>query len=251
MSMDMLHNSFQGPMKIIKTNHVKANTRMGCDCIRWMQRMGGIVHPHRNIRDVLVSTFYYRQGKHGESDPWLKKQKRTFSEFLRRSGPSVIEEWRLTNYGWEQQPGVICVNFTDNVEDATRELYVLPRIARAFNLNLKGTPDTRKRQNWNLQSKVVMPMAGKGEQGWREMFSEDDLLFVAAELAKTLNTSSLLVDERACVPLGCDVPPDSKIYSWAKSHPVLKDMNPPSGCSVMTRNKLTTVDVHASPTGRQ
>ena len=243
--MDMLHNSFNGPMMIIKTNHVKATTRLGCECIRWMQRMGGIMHPYRNVKDVLVSTFYYRQGKHGESDPWLKKDKRTFSEFLRRSGGEVIEEWRQTNYGWQQQPGVVWVYFTDNVDDARREAYVLPRLAQAFNLTLKGTPETRMRQFWKLRSKVVMPMAGKGEQGWRNMFSREDLLFVEAELAKPFNASYLLVGDRACPPVSCEHPQPVTNYTWAKSHPVLKNLYPPPppGCAAMTYNKLTVVDV--------
>jgi hypothetical protein len=61
MTIGMLANNFKPPFRIVKTNHVKAGTEIDCLCIEWMRQMGGIVHPFRDVKDMLVSTYYYRR----------------------------------------------------------------------------------------------------------------------------------------------------------------------------------------------
>jgi len=130
-------------------------------------------------------------------DPYLKKTGKTFADFLAANGSEAIKEWRLTKLGWEAQPGVINVLFSDNIDDHRRETVILPALADAFNLTLRE-PLKRVKNAWKRSFSVERnARVGPGTRQ-EDLFHTKQRQFLESELAKPLDTSSLLVGERLC-----------------------------------------------------
>lgn len=89
--MEMLANAFKGPMRIFKTNHIRADDYLGCECLLWMRKLGKIVHAQRDIRDVLVSVFHYRAMLPSFNVDHVRDTRyATFLLFLKADGAEIV-----------------------------------------------------------------------------------------------------------------------------------------------------------------
>jgi len=156
-----------------------------------MKGAGKIVHPYRDVKDVLVSVFFYHQHiamKSGKPPP-----KETFSEFLRRErwhpveryrNMSQVQYWKYHLESWKLQKDVFHMSFEDIIEDTENTLYRLSEF-----LGIPLNPLRKPFHRW-WRPKTVFFRKGKPGD-WKNHFSEEDLAYVQGELAKEVKVDRL------------------------------------------------------------
>lgn len=188
LTMDLLSIILPPPMRIVKTNHVyltnstaKQDVEEGinCRCLNFLRRTGKIVHAHRDVRDVVISSFYYY---HSFKAGFIKHLNKT--QYLNNEDgvrDMIIGKWVNTTVPFFVQPDIFHLYFTDSVSGFA---HIHDRIATFFGhdhpMQLEGDP-----RKMNSASKAVSRHIGKGDHGYKlEMpaSTQDEVLQLARAL---------------------------------------------------------------------
>lgn len=160
MTIDLIAQAIEGPLRIVKAAHIVPMTdELSCECLTYLQQHGKFIHAYRDVRDVVVASYYYRKNFDREYAHL------NFSSYLQnRNGllVSVIRSWARSHVGWISQPNVLSLNFDETV---LAYPHVLDKIASFLSQPVKSyTISPREMQSL---SKAVSKFAGKGSCGWK------------------------------------------------------------------------------------
>lgn len=188
LTMDLLSHILPPPLRIIKTNHVyltnstaKVDIEEGinCRCLNFLRRTGKLVHAHRDIRDVVISSFYYY---HSFRAGFIKNLNKT--QYLKNDNgvrDMIIGKWVNTTVPFFVQPDIFQLYFTDSVSGFA---HIHDRIAAFFGydhpMHLDGDP-----RKMNSTSKVVSKNLGSGDHGYKLEIPtslQDEILHIARTL---------------------------------------------------------------------
>lgn len=186
LTMDLLATILPRPFIIVKTNHVilsnpssGATDALSCACLHRMRRQGKLVHAVRDVRDVVISTYFYMK---------------TFSSAVRGSNVTldgfldnelglrdkVIESWVKTTSPWFNEPDVFHQRYTESVSTLPHTFDALANF-----LGKKANAFPKETDSLKSYSQAVHKGAGLGEHGFLSAMSKnvsDEILRLARKI---------------------------------------------------------------------
>lgn len=166
MTIDVISQVIEGPLRIVKAGHIlPVRNQLSCDCLTYLAAHGKFIHPYRDVRDVVVATYFYRR----RFDEDVKAM--NLSLYLLNSKNvlnGVVHSWSRSAASWFAYPGVLSLNFDETV---TGYSYVYDKIATFLDQPVKNygiSPDSM-----DSPSQAVSLFAGKGSAGWRTVMDDE------------------------------------------------------------------------------
>lgn len=126
MMMDILSQALEGDFSVVKMMHLSATEdEMSCECLRYLKANGRFVHTFRDVRDVLVSVYYYQRKFGAALTKGLSIQQ--FLRGDRGARDSVLRDWVKTTSSWLAQPDVLSLRYEDTVQGFPHTYNLLSR----------------------------------------------------------------------------------------------------------------------------
>ena len=185
LTMTTLANNFENIEVIKQEDHPACDeVSMGCERLEKLLNSGKVVHAYRDVRDVLVSVYYYQEHIRKKFNKPPSNQ--TFSDFLveknwHPSPPyrkmSRIEYWRHHYESWMAIPNIIHINFEDSISNPEETLQNLQKY-----LQIPLRADRKPPKEWDKGRTVFFRKGKAGD--WVNHFSEADERWVEQELTK-------------------------------------------------------------------
>lgn len=190
LTMDLLSHIMSPPYRLVKTNHVyltesttpeDLKAGINCRCFNYMRKTGKIVHAYRDVRDVVISMYYYyrsynHQGlmKGFKKDDFLKNQKGVRNK--------VIQTWVNTTVPWFMYDDIFQLEFSDAISGYE---HIYDKIALFLGLKLRGKVPVDPRK-MTSPSGAVAKMKGKGDHGYKDEMTAD-IANEILELARSMH----------------------------------------------------------------
>ena len=188
LTMDILAEILPPPLRLVKTNHVyltnstaKDDTEQGlnCRCLNFLRRSGKLIHAHRDVRDVIISSFYYMHSYNASLVRGL-----TMEQYLANDKGArnyIIAKWVNTTTPFFAQPDILQLYFTDSISGFA---HVHDKISAFLGYEHSRTLgiDPRKIKS---ASSAVFRHRGKGDHGYKlEMSSglQSGILQIARDM---------------------------------------------------------------------
>lgn len=170
LTMDLLPHILPAPLRLVKTNHVyltnstdKKDVEEGinCRCLNFLRRTGKIVHAHRDVRDVVISSFYYY---HSFKSALIRDLNKT-AYLSNKNGvrDMVISKWVNTTVPFFAQPDIFQLSFTDSISGFA---HIYERLAMFLGYDRARRLDVDPKK-MNSTSKAVLRHGGKGDHGYK------------------------------------------------------------------------------------
>jgi len=188
LTMDLISNLIQPPFRIVKTNHIymvnedetasDPRFALNCRCLNYMKSTGKVVHAYRDVRDVVVSMYYYYRSFNASR---VKNMEQTdFYNNAKGSRDYFIDTWINTTVPWFAQEDVLQLNFSETVS----------RLENTFDkitefLGKQRSTNFRADMKYRPRSHPVHQFLGKGDRGYLKEMTESnarDILKTARDL---------------------------------------------------------------------
>eukprot|EP00177_Eucheuma_denticulatum_P008201 GFKZ01014927.1.p1 GENE.GFKZ01014927.1~~GFKZ01014927.1.p1 ORF type:complete len:315 (+),score=28.00 GFKZ01014927.1:268-1212(+) len=190
LSMDLLAEILPKPFRLVKTNHVyltddqtasETEDGLNCRCLNFMRRRGRIIHAHRDVRDVVTSTFYYYKSF---GSAYVKDvNKSEFFANVNGARNMVIEKWVNTTAPFFAQDDILQLPFSDCLSGFG---HVQDRIMSFLHYRVRNTSEINPTK-MESASHAVAKQAGKGDHGYKLDMSRraaDEILETARRMER-------------------------------------------------------------------
>lgn len=164
LTLDLLSTLLPRPYRLIKTNHIFPSSSahadaVSCGCLAYMRETGHIVHAHRDVRDVVVSMYYYYR----TFSPRFMRNISREQYYANKDGvrDRVIGTWVNTTAPWFAEHDVVQIDYADA---ASGLAHVRERLMRALRVRARAWRPENGLEN---ASGVVAKFAGKGAHGYK------------------------------------------------------------------------------------
>ncbi|CDF37329.1 unnamed protein product [Chondrus crispus] len=186
--MDTLAKILPPPLRLVKTNHVyltNSTTKddreqgLNCRCLNFLRRAGNLIHAHRDVRDVIISSFYYMHSYNAALVRGL-----TMEQYLANKNGvrnHIIAKWVNTTTPFFAQPDILHLYFTDTVSGFAHVHDKLSAFL-GYDHSKPLRMDPRKLKS---ASSAVFRTGGKGDHGYKmEMSSgmQSGILQIARDM---------------------------------------------------------------------
>jgi len=186
--MTTIANNFENVEVIKQEDHpVCDEESMGCERLETMLNTGKIVHAYRDVKDVLVSIYFYKE--HIRKKFNQPSNNLTFSHYLLQKNSysstfyhkmNKVEFWRYHLESWMAIPNILHLSFEDSVSKPEE---ILLKLEEYLQIPLRS--NRKPPEEWDKGQTVFFRNGKAGD--WVNHFSKSDEHWVEQELIKPLN----------------------------------------------------------------